>query len=492
MRINPVLQSHFELIRSPDEGNTIGDPPVIEIFHPGYLESYCPLLQFVAWDDGGVDYNLVYYACCILVGNAWPDDEEPDPVEVEPQAESSRPCRRESLRNLQGINYEEASSESHASGSNIQRPTKPPTQSCQVPYLSLDAKPNARPIPKPNDGILRGQKFFLHVPGADRKFNIYPTLLGRLSNNSYIMSGRYAITPTFNHWIFPHNRLPKIWRDLPIDPISEDEAWLPNVGQESTHRRDHYCRLTNALYGNVQAHLIPRSFGPWFMANHMNRYCSRSSHPSFDDISNTMLLRYDVYKIFDNKEFVFVPKADGEKLKIVSHVLQWKNQWGEIRTLYHNRECRQLRGIRREYMFARFAWSIFNNTTLGFLDSQPQIYNLCLRVAAEAGDLPQTTTVEITSKAQIPPPPFLEPEKTRESSTGGPKRRKRVGYFSVSQERAVYPSDDEYEYVGSLSGVEMNEEEYRGRKREQLYIFDNDTVPDLSRSDHSLASSNTR
>ncbi|KAI1474030.1 hypothetical protein F4774DRAFT_355797 [Daldinia eschscholtzii] len=228
------------------------------------------------------------------------------------------------------------------------------------------------------------------------------------------------------------------------------------------------------------------------MANHMNRYCSRSSHPSFDDVSNTMLLRYDVYKIFDNKEFVFVPKADGEKLKIVSHVLQWKNQWDEIKTLYHNRECRQLRGIRREYMFARFAWSIFNNTTLGFLDSEPRIYNLSLRVVAEAGDPPQTTTVEITSKTQIPPPPFLEHENPRESSKGGSKRRGRVGYFSVSQEREVYPSDDEYSYVGNLSEEEMNEEVYRGRKRERLYIFDEDTVPDLSRSDHSLARSNTR
>ncbi|KAI0121500.1 hypothetical protein F4776DRAFT_219844 [Hypoxylon sp. NC0597] len=45
--------------------------PVVKIYHPVYPSKYKPLAQFLALDDGGIDYDLAYYACCLLLDNAW-------------------------------------------------------------------------------------------------------------------------------------------------------------------------------------------------------------------------------------------------------------------------------------------------------------------------------------------------------------------------------------------------------------------------------------
>ncbi|KAI0839976.1 hypothetical protein F5Y06DRAFT_19597 [Hypoxylon sp. FL0890] len=45
--------------------------PLLQIFHPFYSNKFKPLMQFLALDSGGIDYDLAYYACCLLVGNAW-------------------------------------------------------------------------------------------------------------------------------------------------------------------------------------------------------------------------------------------------------------------------------------------------------------------------------------------------------------------------------------------------------------------------------------
>ncbi|KAI0838520.1 hypothetical protein F5Y06DRAFT_48463 [Hypoxylon sp. FL0890] len=291
----------------------------------------------------------------------------------------------------------------------------------------------------------------------------------------------YPITPTFSHWVFPHGRVPQLWRNLPIAPSPSPIISAP-VGAEYTRNRDKYCRVTNSLYGTEQAHIVPKQAADWFLANHMNVYCHPGPHAKFNDVSNTMLLRADVHRIFDNKELVFFPKSDGNNIKIVSHTLQYKLEHEELKTLYHNRQTYQLVDIRSEFLFARFAWSIFNDTTFPFLNSYPQNFALLVRVSAMAGQSPKVITKHVTSTKDIPPPPFADQKP--ETSRSGSKRRRKVGYFSVDEEKVVYSSDDEDWYSGS---EESDDEATRGRKRERLDNSDS-SMPNLSRSALSLDS----
>ncbi|OTB14860.1 hypothetical protein K445DRAFT_318770 [Daldinia sp. EC12] len=45
--------------------------PIVKILHPGYPSRYKPLMEFLALDNGGIYYDLAYYACCLVVDNAW-------------------------------------------------------------------------------------------------------------------------------------------------------------------------------------------------------------------------------------------------------------------------------------------------------------------------------------------------------------------------------------------------------------------------------------
>ncbi|KAI0111743.1 hypothetical protein F4814DRAFT_423465 [Daldinia grandis] len=90
--------------------------------HPGYGNKYDPLLQFVYYGEG-VDYDLVIYASCVVVGNAWPLETMGQP---------------RSTTRLDGgkLNYV---------------------------YLSLSEKPNVQEaVTRPENGILTDSSYFLH------------------------------------------------------------------------------------------------------------------------------------------------------------------------------------------------------------------------------------------------------------------------------------------------------------------------------------------
>ncbi|KAI1658855.1 hypothetical protein F4813DRAFT_31566 [Daldinia decipiens] len=65
MSIRPILPPTTS---SPD---FLGSEYSVYIKHPGYGNQNGPLLQFVHFGEG-LDYDLVIYACYIVVGNVWP------------------------------------------------------------------------------------------------------------------------------------------------------------------------------------------------------------------------------------------------------------------------------------------------------------------------------------------------------------------------------------------------------------------------------------
>ena len=87
----------------------------------------------------------------------------------------------------------------------------------------------------------------------------------------------------------------------------------------------------------------------------MDRYIrgmGKTGDLAVDDVNNRVLLRADLHKTFDDNKFVFVPK-NGE---FVVHMLEPSS---ELTAIYHKTRLHSLNFVPREYLFARFAWSLF-------------------------------------------------------------------------------------------------------------------------------------
>lgn len=70
-----------------------------------------------------------------------------------------------------------------------------------------------------------------------------------------------------------------------------------------------------------------------------------------------MLIREDLHTAFDRREFVFVPKAAANEAPVfVTHLL---TDSPELGLLYHNTKLHPIDRVAPEFLFARFAWSIF-------------------------------------------------------------------------------------------------------------------------------------
>ncbi|KAF2187453.1 hypothetical protein K469DRAFT_114092 [Zopfia rhizophila CBS 207.26] len=108
-----------------------------------------------------------------------------------------------------------------------------------------------------SDGILRGKNYYFRVSkdATDKK---------------------YPMVPSFAHWRFPHDNLPKSWTScepykLPLDRQLPRQSSLA----EATLARDVSCRVTNHIKGTEHAHLVPRSEERWFSENSMFQYTNQ-------------------------------------------------------------------------------------------------------------------------------------------------------------------------------------------------------------------------
>ncbi|OTA62277.1 hypothetical protein K449DRAFT_465061 [Hypoxylon sp. EC38] len=430
MNFKPALESPVP--SPPDEDLRKFTLPFVQIHHPGYPDFYPPLLSFLPFDDGGIDYDIAYYACCILAGNVWQRDE--DTTSTESQDEERKPKA----------------------------------------YLATSAKPSATPITRPADGILRDKKYYFHVSTDSNK--------------------PYPIIPTFSHWEFPHGNLPRPWRSFPISPRGELTRISCNA---NVLTRDKSCRVTQSAIASKYAHIIPEAAETWFTLNRMSKYHGWSP-PSIINVSrNTILLRADIKNMFDGNEAVMVPKWDGEEYKLVTHVLSLEDprKQFELVNLYHNRLTQTMYGIPREYFFARFAWSIYNDTTVQIFGALPEPIRVRLRGPDTYRGAEYITIRTVRSAFSIPPLVWKEAKedkpckkRRRLSSDDGDRGRGRApepkgkevdtsddddglvgnvlyennrryyAYFSVEDERAVYPSEGE-----SVSDSDTDEDPYPQR-----------------------------
>ncbi|KAI1661740.1 hypothetical protein F4813DRAFT_345606 [Daldinia decipiens] len=422
----------------------------VYINHPGYENRYGSLLQFFRRGPG-IEYDLVLYACCVVAGNPWPREMQQGRT-IQAQADG-----------------------------------KPPSYA----YLSLYRDPDKPAISRPDNGILTELSYFLHV--TDRGV-------------------QYPITPAFEHWVFPHGDIPPPWQGLDISPLLDDDiSSVDDDSRASAMSRDITCRITKSHIGLEQAHIIPHAEDPWFRLNYMGFYATGQE---VDNLKNTILLRADVHKIWDKNEIILIPKKHENTYHLVSHAFKTKRGGHfEIEELYHNRECQELRGIRREYLFARFAWAIFNSRTVTLLNGKRGPFNILLSVSGE--DKPRAEARTYTLISQIPHatlPYFNQPNSSRSSSKkrsrsqandhlgwyhsigdneieyvdngDGGRASKSVGwYYSIGDNQVEYVDDDDDGGSALCSAVGTDEDSGRiGRKRRRSGSFGSKSPPPLSQS----------
>lgn len=128
------------------------------------------------------------------------------------------------------------------------------------------------------------------------------------------------------------------------------------------------CRVTG--YGDAvdKAHIVPDMESQWFDWNYMSRYIHNhllEEGETLLDIRNLILLRSDVHRVFDGQILAFVPKSAGqaadssEPTALPSLVTHFLGPTSALHRLYHNITLHELSDVCPEFLFARFAWSLF-------------------------------------------------------------------------------------------------------------------------------------
>ncbi|TEY25161.1 hypothetical protein BOTCAL_1323g00010 [Botryotinia calthae] len=199
------------------------------------------------------------------------------------------------------------------------------------------------------------KNYYFHVPYNNEQEN-------EDSHNS-TQPYRWPIVTNFQDWKFP-DTLPDVWKRCEdTQGIGSTTASQSNLSL-AIQRRDSSCRITGFQTATEVAHIIPEHEKQWFIRNSMGRFnINQTLDPQnmLRDSSNAVLLRSDIHFAFGQRKLVFFPKFPEEDNKrdanqqFVVHMLE---PTPDISQLYHN-TVSKIPECRLEFLFVRFAWSIF-------------------------------------------------------------------------------------------------------------------------------------
>lgn len=200
-------------------------------------------------------------------------------------------------------------------------------------------------------GLVAAATYFFHVPAGGAGSS-----LPRPSDDPY------PVVPTFRTWPFPHTGLPDHWRQA--ETADREGARDPRELAMGPHE----CRLTCHSLKVQRSHIIPSSEKQWFGANSMDQYgniSGRGGQDVIDKSDNIIPFRADVHQIWDDYQFVVVPRRrrDGG-LTWAAHAM---TNDPEVMELYHRVPLHTLNSP-AEYLFARLAYDVFPKI-LGFLQT---------------------------------------------------------------------------------------------------------------------------
>ncbi|EXU95154.1 hypothetical protein X797_011776 [Metarhizium robertsii] len=185
--------------------------------------------------------------------------------------------------------------------------------SFETAYLSYDRKGSNRVQLAPC-GILMHDHYFLHVPQVDDTDTT-----------------SYAVTPNFQEWRFP-DALPQSWGSVAMTPRDTKPSCIIS-GRIGPRRHTSYPNLTTSGTLTMLCVTILKA-------------------QSRCQTVTTM--------IFDDRAFAFVPKLDEEGHRhTVVHFLSTTNDSGDAALKYHNRKAHSLDSVAPQFLFARFALTVF-------------------------------------------------------------------------------------------------------------------------------------
>ncbi|KLU90700.1 hypothetical protein MAPG_10552 [Magnaporthiopsis poae ATCC 64411] len=349
----------------------------VHIRHPAYPDAAPALLRLKPLDvakDGrhGLDYDTALVACCIVANNAF------------------------------------------ATG-----------------WLATRAGCGFRLVQRPADNLLHGTEYFFCVGDKNPRRHVYP------------------VVPSFDHWRFPHDALPSPWKDLRIEDQAPKGVEQPAF---TVDNRDRTCRVTGYSSGLEASHLVPAADEYWFQSNGMGRYCrDQDAAQGITDDRNMLLLRADLHQLLDARRFTFAAKyvmlkpepapreprarvARRELLLPVSthvsvsppptpleavltlHVFL-PHLSGELVRLYHNRHLQPIRGLAPEFLFARFARSIFTDPVYPFFDTVARFTVALWNNDEMRQDQETLETLELRRRMELFSPYAMSPKKRSRPST---------------------------------------------------------------------------
>ncbi|THZ24314.1 hypothetical protein D6C89_05015 [Aureobasidium pullulans] len=143
---------------------------------------------------------------------------------------------------------------------------------------------------------------------------------------------------------------------------------LPRQGSltDTLLARDISCRLTATIEGTEHAHLIPRTEVDWFRQSTMFQYgvAPRPEIEPIDVPCNALLFRSDIHTVFDQRRFTMtlkplLPASDSAATHGLAVHLFSLGLSEQFAKLYHGVALQPLHGVAPEYLFARFAWTVF-------------------------------------------------------------------------------------------------------------------------------------
>lgn len=250
------------------------------------------------------------------------------------------------------------------------------------------------PIQLGFDDVLLGGKYYYTVPDDDC----------------------YAIFPSFEHWPFPHDSLPSTWTKL-RKPRASRLTPMParSYTAQAILDRDPTCLLSGMGDIRERAYICPKEELRWFQANAMNNYNLNRlliAEASVDDMSNATAMRSDIHKAYDKRFFVIVPKLD----RWTAHFMEPTFHLG---SLYHNMLVNLHTDVALEYMFSRFAWTIFPLIRVFLEQGPPRRVRTQMTNAIGLQDMDMNLDGEAISKTFFSRPRNASPKKRRTGDSSG-------------------------------------------------------------------------
>ncbi|KAI2466465.1 hypothetical protein F4781DRAFT_405612 [Annulohypoxylon bovei var. microspora] len=326
---------------------------------------------------------------------------------------------------------------------------------------------------KPVNDILPPGRYFFHVP-------------------AHTGETPYPIIPNFQEWQFP-SRLPKPWRGLQVQP--------PTSSRNNVHSPCDSpmapCCMTAHLSSLQTSHVMPPATQGWLKSNNMRKYLKdvkvKKTHLAR---GNMIYLRGDVHFLWDQNNIVIVPKPDSSnmgKYCFVTHVLNAPDKSEdanmEVFQLYHNVPCLDIPRVPVEFLFARFAWSIFTNLVIMLFndDDGDELYSVSLRDGKHE---------RCTKMVQVKDLPKLSTKATgiRGTSTPVGEKRKfgemeriyslRTGQMEPVEQKRLYSEIDQFYSMrtGQMESIEDEDRDWECSDYFSDEESDSDSEPPGKRS----------